>query len=277
MVQKERPIIGANWKMNGTVKQGEQAVETLLDLAATLPVVMFACVPFTLIYPLAQLIQRHTLHGPGEIAIGAQNVAWAESGPYTGEISASMLRDAGASYVMVGHAERRRYFDETDHEVSAKVRVVLKEGLMPVVCVGEPERITRKGEIATESGVDALVRTVVDSFAGLSRTEVSHCIIAYEPWWAIGSDVTPSGEDVEQAHKVIRNVLSAEWDQEVANRVKVIYGGSVNPLNAATFMGLTGVDGVYVGRSSLEARSFEEIVRTVQGEWEEGYSGRQVT
>lgn len=264
MGQNRRPIIGANWKMNGTIKQGIQAVEALLDMAAALPVVMFACVPYTLIYPLSQLIKRRSLNGPGEIALGAQNVAWAESGAYTGEISASMLRDAGASYVMVGHAERRRYFGETDREVSIKVRIIVKEGLTPVVCVGEPERITRKGVATAESGVDILAETVKNSLDGLSREEVGDCIIAYEPWWAIGSDITPSSEEVEQAHKVIRNVIVAGWDQEVANRVRIIYGGSVNPLNASLFAVLPGVDGVYVGRSSLEVHTFGEIVHAVQ-------------
>lgn len=245
------PLLAGNWKMYKTVTEAVEFVRGLKEaLAGVQGVEVAVCPPFTALYAVARELEG------SNIVLGAQNMHRAEEGAYTGEISPVMLKEIGCRYVILGHSERRQYFGESDEDVNAKVKAALKHGLVPIVCVGE--RLEEREAGHTERVVGAQVRR---SLAGLSGTELAGLVVAYEPVWAIGTGRTASPEDAQQVNAFIRCLLAGMGGQEAARQVRIQYGGSVKPENAAELLGQPDIDGALVGGASLKVDSFAAIVR----------------
>jgi triosephosphate isomerase (TIM) len=246
-----RPIIAGNWKLFKT------PLETRDFFAAFRPLVngvdhaeVILAPPFTALEAAVDATADST------IAIGAQDVFWESEGAFTGEISAPMLADIGCRYVIVGHSERRQYFGETDETVARKLPPVVAAGMDAILCVGETlsERESGEAEIIVS-------RQLKGGLAKLTGPDLSHIIVAYEPVWAIGTGQTATPEIAQQMHKVIRDVVSREKGDAVAQNLRILYGGSVKPANIAELMRAPDIDGALVGGASLEADSFAKIVR----------------
>ncbi|NHM28816.1 triose-phosphate isomerase [Desulfofundulus sp. TPOSR] len=245
------PLLAGNWKMYKTVTEAVEFVRGLKEaLAGVQGVEVAVCPPFTALYAVARELEG------SNIVLGAQNMHRAEEGAYTGEISPVMLKEIGCRYVILGHSERRQYFGESDEDVNAKVKAALKHGLVPIVCVGE--RLEEREAGHTERVVGAQVRR---SLAGLSGTELAGLVVAYEPVWAIGTGRTASPEDAQQVNAFIRCLLAEMGGREAARQVRIQYGGSVKPENAAELLGQPDIDGALVGGASLKVDSFAAIVR----------------
>jgi triosephosphate isomerase len=245
-----RLILAGNWKMHKTIAEARDFVKSIQSgLEEIEGVDRVLCPPFT------ALPAVHDLLAGSAIGVGAQNMHWAEEGAFTGEISPRMIQDL-CDYVILGHSERRAYFGETDEQVNRKVRAALAHDLVPIICVGETEAQYDAGE--TKAVVTAQVR---DCLSGLSADEVSGLIIAYEPVWAIGTGkaATP-GDAGAVIGDTIRGTIAGLYDKDVAQAVRVQYGGSVKPANTAEFMDHPEIDGALVGGASLSA-DFVELVR----------------
>jgi len=245
------PIIAGNWKMHKTVAEAVALVEELKPLVAGVNgVEVVVCPAFTALDAVAKAVKG------SNIALGAQNMYWEEKGAFTGEISPVMLKEIGCKYVILGHSERRQYFGETDETVNKKVKAAFAHGLIPIMCVGEllEER---------EAGVtEKVVKTQTEGgLAGLSPELVKQIVIAYEPVWAIGTGKTASSQDAQQVIAYIRQVVAGIFGQEVADQVRIQYGGSVKADNAGELMAQTDIDGALVGGAALEAGSFAGIVK----------------
>ncbi len=243
------PIIAGNWKMNMTPKQATQLIEELKPLVSDTKTTVVVCVP-AIDIPAA----KQALRG-SKIKLGAQNVHFAESGAYTGELSAQMLKEAGVSYVIIGHSERRQYFGETDETVNKRTRAAVAAGLTPIICVGELKEQREAGY------TDALVtyQTLI-ALTGLTPAEVRKVVIAYEPVWAIGTGLTASDEQANETIGVIRKAIAAKYGKAVANRVRIQYGGSMKPSNVKGLMAQPEIDGGLIGGASLKAEDFANVV-----------------
>lgn len=254
------PVIAGNWKMNKTISEARALVRDLgrlleaeeasrgLGLGTKRLVVL--CPPFTAVAAVAEVCAE----GPIPMAVGAQDLFWEPSGAYTGEISTAMLKDAGASYVIIGHSERRQFFQETDEKVNRKIQAALEAGLVPIVCVGESLAQREAGE--TERFVTAQVEK---GLSGLTPAAVAGIIIAYEPIWAIGTGKTATAEEANRMAGLIRECVAGLFGSETGRAIRIQYGGSVKPDNIDEIMSMPEVDGVLVGGASLEARSFARI------------------
>lgn len=252
---KRVPLIAGNWKMYKTVPEAIAFVRELKTaLAGVGGVEVAVCPPFTALALVAEAL-RGT-----DIAVGAQDVFWEAQGAFTGEISPVMLKDAGCRYVIVGHSERRQYFAETDEKVNRKVQAVLHHGLTPIMCVGETLEEREAG--ITEEVVGTQTRA---GLAGLTEEQVAGMVLAYEPVWAIGTGKTASDEDARQVISYIRGLVKDMYGAGAAENVRVQYGGSVKPGNAAGLMARPDLDGALVGGASLEVESFAGIVKAVVG------------
>ncbi len=245
-----KKLIAANWKMHKTPNEAQQYVSALLPLVHDhhhREIVLcpsYVCIPATV----------QAVHGK-KIGVGGQNLFWEKDGAYTGEISAQMLHAAGCSHVIIGHSERRQYFDETNTKVHQKLKAALKSGLSPIVCVGEvlEER---------ESGLtnDVLEKQCIIAFGSLSAAEVAPMVVAYEPVWAIGTGKTATPDMASEAHRFIRAQAAKAFGEEAAKKLRILYGGSVKPDNAKALMSHEEIDGALVGSASLDAESFAKIV-----------------
>jgi triosephosphate isomerase len=246
-----RPLIAANWKMNKTIGEAREFCEALLPevegLGADGPEVAI-CPPYPALPLVAQLCA-----GTGVVVAG-QNMHWEESGAFTGEVSAAMLLDAGAGAVILGHSERRQLFGETDAALARKVPAALATGLVPILCVGESE-----DEREREETEEVLRRQVDAALEGVERGRLAEIVLAYEPIWAIGTGRTATVEQADRACGFIRSLVAAR-DGEAAERVRIQYGGSVKPANAAELIGQREIDGALVGGASLDADDFAAIV-----------------
>ena len=244
-----KPIIAGNWKMYKTIPEARELVTGIKEkLKATGQVEVVVCPPFTALAPVAEVLK-----GSG-IGLGAQDLFWEEEGAYTGEVSPVMLRDLGCQYVIIGHSERRQYFGETDETVNKKVKAALAHGLRPIICVGESLAQREAGETET------LVATQVEkALAGVEATEIPQIVIAYEPIWAIGTGRSSTGEDANQVIGLIRKTIARLYRQELADQVRIQYGGSVKPENIKEFMTQPEIDGALVGGASLKVDSFLAI------------------
>lgn len=245
------PFIAGNWKMHKTI---EEAVALVTELRALLEgvegVEVAVCPPF----PALEAVRRALAGSP--IRVGAQNMHWEEAGAFTGEVSPRMLVGL-CDCVIIGHSERRTYFGETDEMVNRKLRAALAWGLTPIVCVGENLEQNRAGQ--TEAVVGAQVRA---AFAGVSPEEARRVVIAYEPIWAIGTGIPAHGPEAARIiGEVVRGTLGQLYGDEVAQAIRVQYGGSVSPANIAEFMQEPEIDGALVGGASLRAGDFAAIVR----------------
>ena len=246
--RRHRPLIIGNWKMNGL--RADLATIAAIDrgMAAIDRVEAVICPPHTLVAAAAGAV--------GHIAIGGQDCHAEISGPYTGAVSAAMLADAGARYVIVGHSERRRANMENDALVADKVRAALHENLVPVVCVGEMAR--DRSAVLLERQVLGQMMASLPSLTG--RSADLEIVIAYEPVWAIGTGKNATAAEAGEAHAHIRSRLRQWFGGVAADRCRILYGGSVKPDNIRELIGLEDVDGALVGGASLEVRSFAEIV-----------------
>ncbi|MFY9178253.1 MAG: triose-phosphate isomerase [Venatoribacter sp.] len=242
-----RLLVAGNWKMNASVAQTEQLLSALS--AADLPCDLAVFPP----YPY--LAQAQALSQHGAVRIGAQNVASEESGAFTGEVSASMLKDVGCALALVGHSERRALYGETNEQVLAKTQQLLKQGLTAVVCVGE-SLVERKAGKEQEVVAEQLQLLITN----LSSFDWQHIILAYEPVWAIGTGETASPEQAQAMHAFIRALL-AQKDPVVADRLRILYGGSVKAANAAELFAQADIDGGLVGGASLDATEFLAICK----------------
>jgi len=245
-----KPIIAGNWKMN---KSATDAVDFVRKIRRELNAIKMAdsvvCPPFVALQAVSEVLQATN------VGVGAQNMHFADAGAYTGEISVSMIKPY-CQYVILGHSERRAYFGESDQDVNKKVKAALQTGIIPIICVGESLEQNQAGQ--THSFVSGQVKAAL---AGLSDEEAKSCIIAYEPIWAIGTGLSAS---VEEAGRIIgltvRGALSTAFNEEVAQTVRVQYGGSANPSNIGDYMRHPDIDGALVGGASLK-NDFVDMVR----------------
>ena len=246
-----KPIIAGNWKMNMV---GDEALELVKGIKEELKEVkdveVVVCPPFTSLEKVAQTIKDT------EIQLGAQNVYFQEKGAYTGEVSILMLKDSGCRYVICGHSERREYFKEDNEIINKKVKAVLTGGLFPILCVGE-----RLEEREAGKQKEVVYDHLTGGLASLSREEAAKIVIAYEPVWAIGTGKTATPQDAQDMHLFIRQTLTKMYTQELANKIRIQYGGSVKPENVDELMKQADIDGALVGGASLASGSFVRIVK----------------
>lgn len=246
-----KPIIAGNWKMYKTVERAINLVGELAEIVSEVKdVEIVVCPPFTALDAVID-----TAAGTN-IEVGAQNMHWETEGAFTGEISPLMLKQMGCSYVILGHSERRQYFGETDENVNKKLKSSFKYQLVPIVCVGETLEQREQG--ITEQ----VIRTQVEAgLANLDNSEVSGLVVAYEPVWAIGTGKTASNSDAQQVIGFIRKTIAEMYGSDLAEQVRILYGGSVKPDNIKGLMEEKDIDGALVGGASLEAQSFAHIVK----------------
>lgn len=252
-----KKIIAANWKMNMTVAETESFLTDFrLEVEDVTSTEIVIAPPFTALAKLSEL-----LGGSQKIRLGAQNFYYEKSGAYTGEISATMLRELFVRYVIIGHSERRAIFGETDDLINKKVKTALASELRPILCVGET--LTER-EAGKEKEV--LETQLRGGLAGVSPEELLDIVIAYEPVWAIGTGKTATSAQAQDAHAHTRAVLAELTNQETADKVRIQYGGSVKPSNALELLSQPDIDGALVGGASLEPRGFAEIVKAGEQE-----------
>ena len=246
-----RPIIAGNWKMNNTKAETTELLTALKPLVADAEAEVVVCVPYTAIDTAASIIKG------SNIKLGAENVHWAEKGAFTGEISAKMLVELGVEYVIIGHSERRQYFGETDQTVNMRVKAALAAGLKPIICVGESLEERESGK--TE---EVVTRQTKAAFDGVSKEDLVNTVIAYEPIWAIGTGKTATAEEANATIKVIRDTMAGLYCAKCAEeKVRIQYGGSMNPKNAKELMAQPNIDGGLIGGASLKAVDFSQVVK----------------
>jgi triosephosphate isomerase (TIM) len=251
MSKERKLIIAGNWKMNKTVAEALDLVRDLkLDLANIKEADIVICPPFTALSEVSKQVLN------SNIRLGAQNMSEHHSGAYTGEIAAGMLKEFSVRYVILGHSERRQYQKETDALISKKAHAAHAASIKPIVCVGET--LAERESKHTEKVLDTQVR---GSLHGLTKAQMEETILAYEPVWAIGTGKTATAAQAQEAHHFIRQLVGTLFDETVARRVRIQYGGSVKPSNARELLGLPDVDGALVGGASLETRSFADIIK----------------
>ena len=250
-----KTIIAGNWKMNKNASEGRALVEALKAQTAALEnVEIVVCPPFTTIGAAVEAAAG------SNIGVGAQNIHWAESGAFTGEISADMLKTSGVKYVIIGHSERRQYFGETDETVNKRLAAALAAGLIPIVCIGELLEEREAGK--TEEVLSTQIR---GGLANVSAEDAAKIVIAYEPVWAIGTGKTATPEMAQAAHAFSRAELAAMFGTETAEAMRIQYGGSMKPANARELVAQKDIDGGLIGGAALDAESFLSLIREAMG------------
>lgn len=246
-----KPLIAGNWKMYKTITETEAFFSQIAPLVASVRYCEMVIAP-----PFPALRRAAEMGRGMGIQISAQDLHWEKEGAFTGEVSAAMLLDAGCTHTLIGHSERRHLFGETDQSVNRKLRAALGAGLLPIVCIGETLGEREAGQ--TEA---VLERQLTAGLAGLTEAEFSPIIIAYEPVWAIGTGRTATPEMAQQVHRFIRASVARSAGTAIAEKLRILYGGSVKPDNIAGLMAQPDIDGGLVGGASLEPRSFAAIVK----------------
>jgi triosephosphate isomerase len=250
-------IVAGNWKMNKLPAEGAALAAEIRNLVGadiTAEAEVVVCPPFTALPAVVEALRG------SEIKVGAQNVHWAESGAFTGEISAAMLKALEVEFVIIGHSERRQYFGETDATVNSRLKAALAAGLRPIVCIGELKEEREGGR--TEA---VLAEQIRGGFAGLSAEDMAKVVVAYEPVWAIGTGLTATPEIAEATHKFIRNEFADMFGAEVAGNLRIQYGGSMKPENARELVACEDIDGGLIGGAALKAESFVKLVSEALG------------
>ncbi|MDR0426160.1 MAG: triose-phosphate isomerase [Clostridiales bacterium] len=244
-----KPLIAGNWKMNNTKLDAELFMVDFKPLVRThKKTEIVLCVPYTCLEKVKKLCKGT------KIKVGAQNVSWADKGAFTGEISADMLKELGAEYVIIGHSERRQYFGETDVTVNKRTVQALDNSLKPIVCVGET------GDERAADRTEAVLKTqLAGAFEGFSEEALREVVIAYEPIWAIGTGQTATPEQANATIKFIRKTLAKMFTRPTANKVRILYGGSMNGGNVAELMDMSDIDGGLVGGASLKPEEFASM------------------
>jgi triosephosphate isomerase len=248
---KRQAVIAGNWKMYKTIAEAEAMVKELRTLAdSTDQVEVVVCPPFTALSSVVAALKG------SRIAVGAQDVHWEDQGAFTGEVSAKMLSSSGCRYCIIGHSERRQFFHETDETVNRKLKKLLASELIPIMCVGELLAEREAGKVE-----EVVLGQMERGLAGLTGDQISRIIVAYEPVWAIGTGKTATPQIAEDVHSMIRKWLAGRTSAQVAETVRILYGGSVKPDNASDLMAQPDIDGALVGGASLDAKSFAKIVK----------------
>jgi triosephosphate isomerase len=244
-------LIAGNWKMNKDAEEAKELIAGILEQIGEVNTAeVLVCPPFV---DLA--VVKEALRG-SKVALGAQNLHWEASGAYTGEVSAAMLK-AYCSHVIIGHSERRAMFGETDETVNKKVKAALAAGLIPIVCVGETLEENQTGKTA-----EVVARQTREGLAGLELEAAEKLVVAYEPVWAIGTGLAATPEGANEVHRdIVRPVLRELFGEEVGNRMRILYGGSMNEKNAAELLAQSDIDGGLIGGASLKPASFAAIVK----------------
>ena len=246
-----KPLVAGNWKMNLLVADGVRLVNELKPLVAGITGVdIVVCPTFTALQAVGEALKG------SNVELGGQNCYVKESGAFTGEISPQMLKDVGCSWTIIGHSERRQYFGESDALLNEKVKFALASGLKVMFCIGETLDERQGGKMN-----DVLARQVTQGLAGLTEANFDRMSVAYEPVWAIGTGVTATPEQAQEAHAFVRGLLKAQFGAAVADKVRIQYGGSVKADNAAELMAKPDVDGALVGGAALKADGFAAIVK----------------
>lgn len=247
-----RKIIAGNWKMHKTASESKSLVEDILtELKDWNEGDVVLCVPFTSLHIAGSLLENQT-----GVELGAQNLHQAIQGAFTGEISAGMLRDLFVRYVIIGHSERRQYFNETNALINQKIKTALASTLKPIVCYGETLQ-----ERESSQWKSVLETQIKESLAGFTEAEMETVILAYEPVWAIGTGKTATPDQAQEAHAFSRGILTQLFGKAIADKTRIQYGGSVKPDNAQELLQQEDIDGALVGGASLEARSFSALVK----------------
>lgn len=248
------PVIAGNWKMNKNIVESVSLVKELKDFVRGIKGVdIVVCPPFSSLWMVEEIINNTNIH------LGAQNMYWETKGAFTGEISPLMLKDVGCEYVILGHSERRQYFEETPEEVARKTSAALSTNLLPIVCVGENLKERENGE--TKAIIEQEIKAL---FLKIDSTQVGKIIIAYEPIWAIGTGKSSSSQDANIIIKFIRELFSSEYGSKIAERIRILYGGSITPQNITEFVKESEIDGALVGGASLHALSFFHIIKATE-------------
>jgi len=248
-------FIAGNWKMNKTIAEAVELVNGLKREIGDVEEVDIAVCPVAVC--LAEVADTA---GDSNIKVGAQNIYWEDAGAFTGEISAPMVKDAGAAYVILGHSERRQFFGDTNETVNKKVLAALTHGLLPIVCIGESLDEREAGKT-----MDVIRTQCEGSLAGLSVEQMVQITLAYEPIWAIGTGKTATTDQAQEVHAFIRGWLKECFDEETAEIVRIQYGGSVKPDNARELLSQPDIDGALVGGASLKVDSFSAMIQNVVG------------
>lgn len=251
MNPNRKPIAAANWKMHKTVDEAVAFVKAIQEETGPLEdrEVVIAP-PFTALNAVRKLLNQIGYN------LSAQNCYWEEKGAFTGDVSPVMLKDVGCDYVIVGHSERRHIFGETDEMIRKKAAAVLKTGMLPIICVGEALEQREQGKT-----FDVVGTQVEQALKGLNADQVSRLVIAYEPVWAIGTGKTATPGQAQEVHAFIRKRVEGLFDKEVANKVRILYGGSVKPDNVDALMAEPDIDGSLIGGASLEVGSFKRLIQ----------------
>lgn len=251
-----KKIVAGNWKMNMSLTEGRELfseIKKLIREEVKGNQGVIVCPPFIHISSFAQ-----SLAPEDRVALGAQNCHQSDSGAFTGEISASMLASAGASYVIIGHSERRLYFSESNAQLAQKLDAVLKNGILPIFCIGETLEQRNDG-----SYFEVIKQQLAESAFYLQEADFAKLVIAYEPVWAIGTGLTASPEQAQEIHSYIRKLIAEKYDLSLAGDLTILYGGSCNPKNASELFAQHDIDGGLIGGASLKARDFVEIIKAL--------------
>ena len=246
-----KPLIAGNWKMNKVLTEAiEYALDFKKRVSEVPEVEILICAPFPFLSPLSRAFED------SPVKMGAQDLFWESSGAFTSCVSAQMLDSVGCSYVIVGHSERRHIFGDTSEDVNKKAKAALGAYLTPIICVGET--LDERESMRTE---EVLREQVAGSLAGLTTEEMLKCVVAYEPVWAIGTGRTATPHQANETQLFVRGLLKEIFDEDVSERIRILYGGSVKPANVVELMAEPNIDGVLVGGSSLNVESFEKLVK----------------
>ena len=246
-----KPLIAGNWKMNNNNTESVELVSRLKEMISDVEKVeIVVAPPYTALESVAASIKGST------IFLSAQNIFWEESGAFTGEISPAMLKDIGCQYTIIGHSERRQYFGETNETVNKRLKAALKASLTPIVCIGETLE-----EREADKTFTVIEQQAREGLNGLSLNEMEKVVIAYEPVWAIGTGKTATPEQAQEVHRFVRKLIAQIFVEEIAEKIRILYGGSVKPDNIDHLMAQRDIDGALVGGASLKADSFARIVK----------------
>ena len=244
-----KPIIAGNWKMNKTPQEASDLINELKALVKEAQAQVVVCVPAVDIPAAVQAVRG------SKIKVGSQNVHYKESGAYTGELSAAMLKACKVDYAIIGHSERRQFFNETDETVNLRTLAAVRGGLIPIICVGEKKEQREAGYTD-----DLVTYQTLTALTGLTKEEVAKVVIAYEPVWAIGTGLTATDEQANETIAVIRKAVAAKYGKAAAGKVRIQYGGSMNPKNVKGLMAQPEIDGGLIGGASLKAEDFSKVV-----------------
>ncbi|MCG1011285.1 triose-phosphate isomerase [Tepidanaerobacter sp. GT38] len=239
------PLIAGNWKMNNTKRETLDFLSSFLPKVENITIEMAICPPFTDLYAAAEKLKGT------KVKLGAQNMHWEETGAFTGEVSPLMLKEIPCDYVIIGHSERRQYFAETDETVNKKIKSAIKHNIAPIVCVGES--LAQREEGIT---IDFVMTQVENALKDIKPEDAKKIVFAYEPIWAIGTGKTASASDAQEVIGAIRNKIEKLYNKDVAEDVRILYGGSVKPENIKELMAEADIDGALVGGASLKPDSF---------------------